>query len=224
MASATKAQGALQKLLKRLPTFVWWRIARRHLGACGKGVHLPRDGTYSFENLYVGNDVHVGIGPFLSAVKSRIYLGDKVAMGPGVMIFAGNRNLGLHGKFMFDVTDAEKLPSDDKDVVIEEDVWVGGNVIITSGVRIGRGSVIGAGSVVRRSVPPYCVVAGNPARVIRARGTVAEIMAHEAILYPPEKRLSTEQLQRVPGACGGAMAASVNDHGDPAQRGETGPI
>lgn len=217
LAVQTKTQTTLQKLLKRLPTFVWWRIARRRLGACGGDVHLPRDGTYNLENLYVGNDVHIGIGPFLSAVNSRIYLGDKVAMGPGVMIFAGNRNVGLHGKYMFDVTDAEKLPSDDKDVVIEEDVWVGGNVIITSGVRIGRGSVIGAGSVVRRSVPPYCVVAGNPARVIRARGTIEEIVAHEARLYPPGKRLLPEQLQRIPGAKGGAMApgGAADEPADP---------
>lgn len=54
-------------------------------------------------------------------------------------------------------------------VKIGNDVWVGSNAIIMSGVTIGDGAVIGAGSVVRRDVPPFGVVAGNPARVARHR-------------------------------------------------------
>jgi acetyltransferase-like isoleucine patch superfamily enzyme len=187
------------KIFNRLPTSLWWPIARQQLGSCGFGVHLPRDGAYSLSNLYLGNDVHVGIHSYLSAENSRIFLGDKVAMGPGVMIFGGNRNMGLHGKFMFDVTDEEKLASDDKDVVLEEDVWVGGGVIITSGVHIGRGAVVGAGSIVRRSVPPYCIVAGDPAKILRMRGSIEEILAHEAKLYPEEKRLSRARLEKLLG-------------------------
>jgi len=53
--------------------------------------------------------------------------------------------------------------------VFEADVWVGHGAIIRAGVRLGRGSVIGAGSIVTRDVPPYAVVAGNPARLIKER-------------------------------------------------------
>lgn len=54
-----------------------------------------------------------------------------------------------------------------KPVTIGNDVWIGGRAIICPGVTIGNGVVIGAGSVVTRDVPDNCVVAGNPARIIR---------------------------------------------------------
>ncbi len=55
------------------------------------------------------------------------------------------------------------------DVIIGNDVWIGAEALVMSGVRIGDGAVIGAGSVVTRDVPPYGVVAGNPARLIKMR-------------------------------------------------------
>jgi acetyltransferase-like isoleucine patch superfamily enzyme len=51
--------------------------------------------------------------------------------------------------------------------MIGEDCWLGGNAIVLPGVTIGRGVTVGAGSVVTKDVPDFCVVAGNPARVIR---------------------------------------------------------
>ncbi len=57
------------------------------------------------------------------------------------------------------------------DVSIGNDVWIGADALILSGVRIGNGAVIGARAVVARDVPPYAVVVGNPARVVRQRFT-----------------------------------------------------
>ncbi len=52
-------------------------------------------------------------------------------------------------------------------VVIEDDVWIGFKASILKGVRIGRGAIVAAGAVVTKDVPPFTLVAGNPARVIR---------------------------------------------------------
>lgn len=55
-------------------------------------------------------------------------------------------------------------------------------MIILKGVTIGRGSVVGAGAVVTKDVPPYAIVGGNPAKVIRFRFTKEQIKEHEKIL------------------------------------------
>lgn len=61
------------------------------------------------------------------------------------------------------------------DVVIGSDVWIGHRATILSGVNIGDGAVIGAGSLVAGDVPPYAIVAGNPARILRYRFTDEQI-------------------------------------------------
>ncbi len=76
------------------------------------------------------------------------------------------------------------------DVVIGSDVWIGYNVTILSGVAIGDGAVIGTGSVVSGDVPPYAVVVGNPAQVIRYRfdeETVQKLIRIKWWNWPDEK-------------------------------------
>jgi len=60
-------------------------------------------------------------------------------------------------------------PKTKGDVIIGNDVWIGSSATILSGVRIGDGAVIGANAVVAKDVPPYAIVSGNPARIIRYR-------------------------------------------------------
>jgi virginiamycin A acetyltransferase len=60
-------------------------------------------------------------------------------------------------------------PSCKGDIIIENDVWIGAKSTIMSGVRIANGSIVGAGSVVTKDVPPYAIVAGNPARLVKMR-------------------------------------------------------
>lgn len=61
------------------------------------------------------------------------------------------------------------------DIVIENDVWIGANVTIMDNVCIGNGSVVAAGSVVTKDVPPYAIVGGNPAKVLKLRFTEDQI-------------------------------------------------
>ena len=84
---------------------------------------------------------------------------------------------------------------EDRDIVVEEDVWIGARVTLLRGVTIGRGCIIGAGSVVRGSVPAYAIVTGNPAKVIGFRFNPKEILEHELILYKEEDRLSSDLIQ-----------------------------
>jgi maltose O-acetyltransferase len=118
-----------------------------------------------------------------------------VLFGPEVVVVAGNHNTVVVGRFMADVL--EKRPEDDIGIVIEDDVWVGSRAILTDGVTIGRGSIIGAGSVVTKSVPPYSIVAGVPAKVIRYRWDLETALRHEALLYKPEERLPAEKLRHL---------------------------
>jgi maltose O-acetyltransferase len=157
----------------------------------GRSVWFDPDGTYSFNTISLGSDVFLGIAPTLSAAKS-IRIGNKVIFGPHVSIMGGNHNTGEVGRYMADV--AQKRPGDDPGVVIEDDVWVGTCAVILGGVTVGRGAIVGAGSVVTRDVPPYSIVAGCPARVLRMRWDVDTILRHEQMLFPPELRIPAEKL------------------------------
>jgi len=117
------------------------------------------------------------------ADRPRLEIGDNSGIGHGCAFVVGRRirigkNCMLSGHVRIadsnghqtDVTArlAHLPPTDDevREVVIGDAVWIGMHVLIFPGVRIGNGAVVSAGSVVRSHVPPYSVVAGNPARVV----------------------------------------------------------
>ena len=111
------------------------------------------------ENIFISNNVQI-----LANEKSKVFLGNYVMIAHNVLIIGGNHN--------FERTDIPMmLQGDGKqgDIVIEDDVWIGAGSIILTGITIGKGSIIGAGSVVTKNVPPYTIVAGNPAKVIKKR-------------------------------------------------------
>lgn len=82
-------------------------------------------------------------------------------------------------------------------IIINEDVWVGANSTLLAKANIGRGAVIAANSVVTKEVPPYAVVAGNPARIIAVRFSLEQILEHEKHLYPIEERLGLHFLKNL---------------------------
>lgn len=173
------------------------------------GCHFTFDpfGAYSFSTISVGNRVSLGYRPVLIASRSHIRIGNHVMFGPEVVIMGGNHTTRHVGRFMNDVTDREKRPEDDREVVIDDDVWVGARAVILHGVTIGRGAIVGAGAVVTKSVPPYAIAVGNPARVLRFRWDVATILEHEAQLYPADQRFSREALE----ACRASIARSADE-------------
>lgn len=151
----------------------------------GTNVVLGGPGDFSYRSIVLGSDVYIGPRATFNSAISTIRIGSKVLFGPEVTIMGGDHRFDVVGRYIYDVT--EKVPDNDRDVVIEDDVWIGARVVILKGVTIGRGSVIGAGSVVTKSIPPYSVAVGNPAKVIRSRFTPDNIDKHEAMLGLLEK-------------------------------------
>lgn len=101
------------------------------------------------------------------SVTSRVKLVGPVTLGNLVTIGSGAQITGLTHNFE-DVTCAIKDQGVAPNVtIVEDDVWIGGNSVIIQGLKIGTHSIIASGSVVTKDVPPFSVVAGNPARVIK---------------------------------------------------------
>ena len=152
-------------------------------GKCGKHVHFsPCDSNLWYENLYIGNYVDLGYNADLVASKSKIIIGDHVIFGPNVSIRGGDHRIDIVGKFIDEVTDEMKDPDNDQDVIIEGDNWIGMNTTILKGVTIGRGCIVAAGAIVTKSTPPYSIVAGVPAKVIKMRFSEEDIIRHESAL------------------------------------------
>lgn len=181
--------------------FLWRRLKRRVLytlmkprfSSCGERLRFcPEDSTFTYETISLGHDVHIGQRAMFMAVKSTITIGDQVMFAPSVTIIGGNHNVSVLGQYMYSVR--EKRTCDDEPVVISDDVWVGCNVTILKGVTIGRGSVVAAGAVVTKSCPPYAIIAGSPARLIRWRWTIDEVVEHETQLYPEKYRYDAGTL------------------------------
>lgn len=162
--------------------FFLGRIYRYRFAQVGRNFSFDPYGLYSYENISIGDNVNLGCRPIIIASKSKISIGSHVMFGPEVTVRGGNHRIDILGRYMIDVKESEKRPEDDPGVIIEDDVWIGTRAIILAGVTIGRGSVVAAGSVVTKSVPPYAIVGGSPAKLIRMRWPDEDIRQHEAIL------------------------------------------
>ena len=90
-------------------------------------------------------------------------IGNYVQTGPNVAFYVANHNIINVG------IPIKEQGYREADIIIEDDVWIGANSVITSGVHIGKGAVIGAGSVVTQDIPAFVIAVGTPAHVIKSR-------------------------------------------------------
>lgn len=163
--------------------------------ASNSSIQLPANIVGS-ENVFLGNNVSIGADSILFAPNNKIIIKDYSFTGPRVFISTGNHYSKL-GKYQIFTTDIDKFEDNvtcNRDVIIEEDVWIGANASILCH-KIGRGAIIACGAVVKKDVPPYCIVAGVPAKVIKMRFTKDDIIKHEAILYESNNRLTPKELK-----------------------------
>lgn len=138
------------------------RIEKK-IGSIGEGVVLTHPIQISgAENLILGDYVYIGPNAWISC-HTKVDIKRGTIIGPRLRIYTGNHN------YDSDIS----IPYDNivlaKSVNIDKNVWIGGDVIIMPGVSIGEGCIVAGGSVVTKSFPPYVLIGGNPAKIIKER-------------------------------------------------------
>jgi acetyltransferase-like isoleucine patch superfamily enzyme len=150
------------------------RIRFRMQGSRELGIEIIGGGS---PNISVGNESYInGLKLYCWKQGYSFSIGNYCSVADDVtVLLGGEHDLDWVSTFPFierwniDGLDHIKTKKCRGDIVIENDVWIGHGVTILSGTKIGTGSVVGAGSVVRGEVPPYSVVVGVPAKIVRRR-------------------------------------------------------
>jgi acetyltransferase-like isoleucine patch superfamily enzyme len=147
---------------------------------------LSRIDVFPYNKFNVGSDSTIEDFTVINNGSGDVILGDRVRVGIGSVIIGpvrmGNGSgLGQHvfvSGFNHGYKDGTKnssvQPLDIKPVIIEDEVHIGANSVVTAGVTIGKRTQIGAGSVVTKSIPPFSIAVGNPAKVIKQFNPITE--------------------------------------------------
>lgn len=114
------------------------------------------------EGLKVGNNSNIGSYAYIGC-SGYIEIGNNVMISPRVSIYAENHNFATVDSPMKEQGVTREF------VKIEDDCWIASNSVILAGVTIGQGSIVSAGSVVTKDVPPWSIVGGVPAKIIKKR-------------------------------------------------------
>jgi len=140
------------------------RLMKELFAECGENVFIQRPlyANWGGSHVHLGSNIYANFNLTL-VDDGHIYIGDWVKFGPNVTIVTAGHPV---------LPELRKDPAlqFNKDVHIEECVWIGAGVTVLPGVTIGKNSVIGAGSVVTRDIPANVVAVGNPCRVMRPIG------------------------------------------------------
>lgn len=177
-----------------------FRIDRRdEYGLMAKTAYLAPDSiVFCKKNLFMEENTSIPGGAMILNPRSKFVMKRGSFSSYNLCVCPGN-HMPVKGMWKHDVTDGMKDELDkegryDRDIVVEEDVWMGINVTLLNGAHIGRGAIIGAGCVVTGEIPPYAIAVGNPCQVKRFLFTPEEIIKHENELYPKDERYPLEEL------------------------------
>ncbi|MCI4643463.1 MAG: CatB-related O-acetyltransferase [Hyphomonadaceae bacterium] len=150
-------------------------------------------GDYSYASTFTPpEDWAARLAPYLYDFSpEKLVIGRFCQIADGAMFITASANHRYDGISSFPfavfgggpVEGRPSMPEPGPDTVIGNDVWIGQGAKILPGTRIGNGAIIGAGAVVRGEVPAYHIVAGNPARAVKARYAAEEIRQLEEIAW-----------------------------------------
>lgn len=139
-----------------------YQCCRNIFKHCGRNVNIERRAFFaSGSELCIGD--YSGLG-YSCIVPGNIQIGKYVMMGPNCYILGSNHEIADNNIPMMFQGHQER-----KQTIIEDDVWIGRNVMMTPGRTIRKGSVIGIGCVLTKDFPEYSIVGGNPSKLIRIR-------------------------------------------------------
>lgn len=144
---------------------------------------VPRDGRLELKDgVFIGRSVEIGANDIFidnnSSIQNNcillgnIKIGKNCLFGSNVYVSSGKHHFKYKPELLIhDQDNLARANSLDQSsfIEIEDDVWIGKNVVIINGVKIGKGAVIGANSLINKNVLPYTVVAGSPQKVISKR-------------------------------------------------------
>jgi len=140
-----------------------------------------------FNKFYIGDDSTIEDFTTINNGVGDIYIGDRTRIGLGCTLIGpvkiGNdvriaQNVvlsGLNHKYEDDSVPISGQGVTVNSIVVEDESWIAANCVVLPGVTIGKHAVVSAGSIVRRNVPSYAVVSGNPAKVIKRRNPETKI-------------------------------------------------
>lgn len=173
------------KVLKPIYLFFirrkWRKLNANNSTRLGVNLHVfPRnDLSKLFDVIKVGKGSYGSLNVYYyQNINSNLIIGNYVSIGHNVLFLLGGNH---YATSLFNYPFKYFLRSDENDsyskgpIVLDDDVWIGMNSTILSGVKIGKGAIVGANSVVSKSVDPYTIVAGNPAKVLKKRFSDDEI-------------------------------------------------
>lgn len=189
----------VKQSIKAVLFLCWYQLNKKKFGYLAPSAKVSRGvSIYNKKNLFMYDGSSLYPDSVIMNTRGKVVIKKKSGSAIGLTIITGN-HISSVGTWRKDITDEMKDALNakaDKDVIVEEDVWLGANVTLLSGTKIGRGAIIGTGSVVRSIIPPYAIAIGNPAKIIGFCFTPDEIVEHESYLYPIEERLPKELLEK----------------------------
>ena len=146
-------------------------------------------------NVFFEDGSHLSPNALILNYTGRFILGKNSAVSFGLTVITGNHKpvVGVP----VTVSNPLHINDEERDIIVEEDVWIGVNVTLIAGAHVGRGAIIGACALVNKEIPPYAVVVGVPAKIIGVKFSKEQIIQHEMKLYPEEKRLKESELENL---------------------------